>query len=100
MTDKESKLIERLMQGDMEAFDELMPNARPEDRANFEDAIKKAREIGGEQDPISRAWIVFVLYIIGKNMGDFRKYDREANQKIADGWDKAMSDAIKKYNNE
>lgn len=67
MTDKESKLIERLLQGDMEAYDELMPNARPEDRANFEDAIKKAREIGGEQDPISRAWLIFVLYLIGRH---------------------------------
>lgn len=67
MTDKESKLIERLLQGDMEAYDELMPNARPEDRANFEDAIKKAREIGGEQDPVSRAWLIFVLYLIGRH---------------------------------
>lgn len=67
MTDRESELIERLMQGDMGAYDKLMPNARPEDRKNFEEVIKKAREIGGEQDPISRAWLIFVLYIFNRH---------------------------------
>ena len=46
MTERENELIERLMQGDMEAYDELMPNARPEDRAMFENAMKKAKEYG------------------------------------------------------
>ena len=96
MTDRESELIARLMDGDMEAYDELMPNARPEDRKDFEEAIKKAKEIGGEQDPISRAWLLFILHIIGKYMGDFREYDRKANQELADAWDRCIANIVNK----
>lgn len=96
MTDKESKLIERLMQGDMEAYDELMSNARPEDRANFENAIKKAKELSGEQDPVSRAWIMFVLWLIGQNIDTYHTEAAKDNQRLADAWDRCIDNIVNK----
>ena len=63
MTDRESELIERLMQGDMEAYDELMPNARSEDREAFEKAIKRMPQ---DRSGASQLWMVWMLYLIGK----------------------------------
>lgn len=60
MTDRESELIERAFAGDMEAFDKLLPNARPKDRANFENAIK------GDAD-VSQIWCAVVLWLLSKN---------------------------------
>lgn len=65
MTDRESELIERLMQGDMEAYDELMPNARPEDRKNFEDAIK---EMPKGRSATSQLWLAWVSYLLSKTL--------------------------------
>ena len=63
MTDRESKLIERLMQGDMEAYDELMPNARPEDRANFENAMKDMPNVDN-----SKLWLAWVLHLMSRTL--------------------------------
>lgn len=65
MTDKESELIERLMQGDMEAFDELMPNARPEDRDAFEKAIKRMPQ---DRSGASQLWLAWVLNLMSKTL--------------------------------
>lgn len=53
------------MQGDMEAYDELMPNARPEDRANFENAIKKKPDKGDA----SQLWVAWALYLFSITLG-------------------------------
>lgn len=65
MTDRESELIERLMQGDMEAFDELCPNAKPEDRAMFEEAIKRMPQ---DKSGTAQLWIAWVLYPMSKTL--------------------------------
>ena len=101
MTDRESKLIERLMQGDMEAYDELMPNARPDDRAMFKDAMKKAKEYG-VQGPVSKAWLVFILCIIRRNIDTYHTESAKDNQRFADAWDRCIDNIVTKQdkNNE
>lgn len=96
MDDKSAELIERLMQGDMEAYDELMPNARPEDRANFENAMKKAKELSEEQDPVSKAWIMFVLWLIGQNIDTYHTEAAKDNQRLADAWDRCIDNIVNK----
>lgn len=81
MTDKESKLIERLMQGDMEAYDELMPNARPEDRMKMECFIKMATQDNGKHQ-----WLAIVWYLFGWNvatMPNFESITEEIKKKLA-----------------
>ena len=80
----------------MEAYDELMPNARPEDRANFEDAMKKAKEIDGGLNPISRVWLVFILCIICQNIDTYHTESAKDNQRFADAWNKCIDNIVNK----
>ena len=49
----------------MDVYDELMPNARPEDRVNFENAIKKKPDKGDA----SQLWVAWALYLFSITLG-------------------------------
>lgn len=61
----------------MEAYDELMPNARPEDRETFARAMKAMPE---DRSGVCNLWLVWLLYLIGKTLNlRPRKTERTIN---------------------
>lgn len=70
MTDRESKLMDRLMQGDMEAFDELFPDAKSEDRIKMECFIKMATKEDGKH-----LWLAIVWYLFGWNVATMPNFE-------------------------
>lgn len=60
--EKMKDLTGRLLKGDMEAFDEIFPNAKPEDRIKTECFIKMAT-----QDDGKHLWLATVWYLFGWN---------------------------------
>lgn len=81
MIDISPELIDRLLKGDMTAYDELFPNAKPEDRARTECFIKMAT-----QDDGKHLWLAIVTYLFAPHFFDgddgCRCYDRRCPNRL------------------
>lgn len=93
MTDKEKELIIRAIKGDADAIIELYPDVKHEWIEMYQKFLNTA-------DDASIMWFGFIMFFVGKNIDKARKESNEQSKRLADDWDKAMSNAIKKYNNE
>lgn len=96
MTDRESKLIERLMQGDIGAYDELCPNAKPEHREKVKSFLKSVRQYDGK----ALLWIAWFMFLTGNSIEDIsegiRMTAEKENRAFADAWDRCIDDIVNK----
>ena len=61
----------------------------------FENAIKKVKEMYGEQEPVSRGWLVFLLLLIGQNIDKSHTESAKESQRFADSWDRCIENIIR-----
>ena len=96
MTDRESKLIERLMHGDIGAYDELCPNAKPEHRKKVKTFLKSARQYDGT----ALLWLAWFMFLTGNSIEDIaediRMTAEKENREFADSWDRCIANIIEK----
>lgn len=87
MTDKEKELIIRAIKGDADAIIELYPDVKHEWIEMYQKFLNTA-------DDASIMWFGFIMFFVGKNIDKARKEEHEIDKRLADGWNKAVSDVV------